>query len=71
MSAKQGEGAPHSRTGRMEIRGVKITKTDYGGLVAIILTVGFVVLLTIGRTSEAAVLGPFAGWFLRDYFGLR
>ncbi len=60
-----------TKTARMELKGVRVTKTDYGGFVAVILSVGFVILLALGRVSEAAILGPFAGWFLRDYFGLR
>ena len=56
---------------RMQLKGIRITKTDYGGVVAIILTGGFVILLGMERVNEVAVLGPFAGWFLRDYFSLR
>ena len=48
--------------------GLRVTKTDYAGFVALILTGGFVALLILGRVQEAAILGPFAGWFLRHYF---
>ncbi len=57
-----------SKQPRLRIGGERITKTDYGGFVAIILTIGFILLLALHRIAEAAVLGPFVGWFLRDYF---
>ena len=63
MSETEGEKPKETR---IRIAGDKVTKTDYGGFVVIILTSGFVALLLLHRITEAAVLGPFAGWFLRD-----
>ena len=57
---------------RLEIKNrVKITESDYRGILAFVLIVGLVASVLLGNFEASKIIGPLAGWAAGWYFGTK
>ncbi|MBI2126095.1 MAG: hypothetical protein HYU02_02105 [Thaumarchaeota archaeon] len=57
---------------KLEIKDkIKITETDYRGMLASLLILGLVISVLLEKFEAAQIIGPLAGWATGWYFGSR
>jgi len=63
---------PLNKKTKLEIKDkIKITETDYRGILAFLLILGLILSVLMEKLEAAQIIGPLAGWAAGWYFGSK